>query len=350
MNDDPHLLREAESFYRDLAAPAWHFWRDREGAFWRTPLGHAARPLMLKFGRLVVDDPRPQVRARAAAALGTMLLPFDTGVDDPGSWPEADAQMREARTQIEQAYSTQSVSTELRETIQCLVTALGDKDAVVRRASLCALGCAGPSAQDSLSAISHLAQDPDEEVQLWIRYCTANMMRLDGETLEYLASKMVDQSKADSLRQASSSAMVLLYGIDRLPAIPKILRAIELYDPIVSESAIGTIQMLLCSAPVGSPFVAPAVQALFRALQYQRLAGQAAGALFYIGPAAVPFLIDGVRNHPERLVRLYAARALGRIGPAAQEATEALAELREEIDDDGIVSSALSKIGASKGR
>lgn len=206
-----------------------------------------------------------------------------------------------------------------------------------------ALGNAGPHARSVGSAVPPLLDDRDNEVRLWARYCTANMMRRNGESLDYIADKMLHSSDL-SLSQAASLAMTTLYGIDRRPALPKILKAIDLCLPGVSSNAVITVQMLLCSDPVGSPDVASAVPTLFRALECQPLAGQAAGALFYVGPAIVPYLVDAVRNHSERPTRLYAAKALGEIGPVAKDASEALVELRKHIDDDGIVSSAIRKL------
>lgn len=345
MSQDKKLQKMAESLYEDLAAPTWHFWRDKDGVVPQLfGLGHAGRPVMVKVARLAVDDPRPKVRGGAVYALSGMLLPFSLGGKDAENWPEADAQNRKARKQIEDAYSTPTLSEEMRQSIHCLTKALGDKDASVRRFTVITLGYAGPYARDFVSLVSPLLQDDDEEIRLWARFCTANMTRCNGETLDYIADKMVDESSDQSLRQAASVAMTFLYGINRRPAVPKILKAIKLCEPSVSQNAITTIQFLLCSDPVGSPDVASAVPALFRALQCQPLAGQAAGALFYIGPAIVPYLIDTVMNHPEKLIRLYAAKALGEIGPVAKEASEALVELRKHVDDDGIVSSALRKI------
>jgi hypothetical protein len=47
-------------------------------------------------------------------------------------------------------------------------------------------------------------------------------------------------------------------------------------------------------------------------------------------------------------LRLRAARVLGEIGPAALEAADALRELRRRADPEGLVTTALKRIGASK--
>ena len=337
--------RTAESLVDDLVAPSWQFWRDKVG----TPprifgLGHEARPVMTRLGRLLVQDARSKVRCGAAYALGGLLLPYSVGDKPADSWPEADAHTHKIRKQIEDAYSAPTPTDDMREAVSCLTKALGDADPLVRKYALIALGTAGPFAKDALSVVSTSLQDHDEEMRLWAGFCTANMTRQDGGTLRLIADKMVDEPAVSVLRMAGSMAMLFLYGVDRRPALPVILKAIRPDHPGVAQNAIATVLMVLGSEPVGSPDVASAVPVLVPALGSQPLADRAKGALLCLGPAAVSHLVDAIHKHPESPIRLAIADVLGKMGPAARDASAALLELKKQVDDNGVVSVALKRI------
>ena len=346
MPQESSQRRMLESLCEDLAAPAWRFWIDKDGAAERLlELGHAARPVMTRIAGLVVDDTRQEVRAAAAYALRGILIPFSmAGEEDATTWIEADAQVRKMRQQIDEAYAHPTPSEAMRHAIEGLTRALRDEDEKVRKYALTALTFAGPHARESTSLVAPLCRDDNEEIQLLARACIANMTRGNGDTLHYIADKMLDESSDHALREVASRAMMVLYGIDRRPVVPKLLKAIRLCEPAISGKAITTVQTLLCSAPVGSFDGSSVVSALFSALECQPLAGGAAGALFYIGPAIVPELISAVRDHPDRTIRLYAARALGEIGPPAKRASKVLRGVADDLDDPDIVSEAFPSI------
>jgi HEAT repeat protein len=245
-----------------------------------------------------------------------------------------------------------------REALPALVAALNDDDAKVREAAAQAIGQMGP---ESLPTLAGMLNHSDKYVRRHAVWALGKLGPIARSVLKDLCDSLRD---ADP-RTASGAAQALgQMGSDAAEAVPALAEAMR-----------GT-NIVLCrlAAKALSQIGAPALSTLIAHLQHSDpfVRGESALAIGWMGPMArpaVPLLASIVRGpknavpmplpppqpvaqpsdittdsdsadaptppqiqveagSPEEACRVYAAQALGRIGPAAE---AALDDLREAI-------------------
>jgi HEAT repeat protein len=240
-----------------------------------------------------------------------------------------------------------------REALPALVGTLGDEDAKVREAAAQAVGQMG---SDALPALVSMLAHPDKYVRRNAVWALGKLGPVARPALRDLCKALKDADPRTATGAAQSLGNLGADGVDSIPALTEAMR--------------GT-NIVLCrlAAKALSQIGPPAISTLIAHLQHSDsfVRGEAALALGWIGPAArsaVPFLAQVVRGpqsralqdtpapsqtlaglggHPsatltptlppipdensaEESCRVYAAQALGRIGPTA---VGAVADLRE---------------------
>jgi HEAT repeat protein len=224
-----------------------------------------------------------------------------------------------------------------REALPALVGALGDEDGKVREAAAHAVGQMGPDAVPALAAMLHHS---DKYVRRNAVWAMGKLGPLAKSSLADLCAALKDPDP----RTASGAAQALgNMGADGADAVPQLAEAMR-----------GT-NIVLCrlAAKALSSIGPPALSTLISHLQHSDpfVRGESALALGWMGPvarAAVPYLAKVVRgpqghsprpapvvvnptestaatptSNPtepastEETCRVYAAQALGRIGPPA---------------------------------
>jgi HEAT repeat protein len=237
-----------------------------------------------------------------------------------------------------------------RESLPALVGALDDADAKVREAAAQAAGQMGP---DALPALVGMLHHPDKYVRRQAVWALGRLGPLARPVLGELCQALKD---ADP-RTASGAAQALgNMGGDGAPAVPQLAEAMRGTNIVLCRLAAKALSQ------IGTPALATLIAHLQHADPFVR--GESALALGWMGPeakAAVSFLAKVVRGpktagppdpyrpagacdsetitpltpppvpdagSAEETCRVFAAQALGRIGPPA---AAALGELREAI-------------------
>jgi HEAT repeat protein len=261
-------------------------------------------------------SPLPDIRARAARSLGKL------------GWLARDA-------------------------LPHLANALNDNDGGVREAAAQAVGQLGP---DALPQLVRMLGHPDKYVRRNAVWALGKLGPLAAAAVPDLSSALKD---ADPRTAAGAAQALGNIGADAAEAIPQLTEAMR-----------GT-NVVLCrmAAKALSQIGRPALPALIAHLKHRDpfVRGEAALALGWMGPAAVPAvptLIEALRPTrppaarpnlenvpadsatpttsvtpahagptPEEASRVYAAQALGRIGPAAASAAAALTQAAADPND-----------------
>ena len=278
-----------------------------------------------------------------------------TTIDDPLPDLIRTLRSRTATDRIRAAKDLGRLGCLARESLPTLVGLLRDDEAKVREAAAQAVGQMGPGA---LAALSGMLTHSDKYVR---RNAVWAMGKLGPAALPALANLCRGLKDADP-RTASGAAQALgcmgEAGADAIPALTEAMRGTNIVLCRLAAKALSQIGV-------------PAISALVTHLQHADpfVRGEAALALGWLGPkakAAVPYLAQVVRGReprslrdtpppsgslsrstvtgddstesatpvaspvadsssPEEACRVYAAQALGRMGPAA---IAAVAELK----------------------
>jgi len=282
------------------------------------------------------DDPLPELvralrsrlpenRLRAAKDLGRLgwlareALPALVGVlrDD-------EAKVREA--------AAQAVGQMGPEALPALTGMLTHTDKYVRRNAVWALGRLGPVARPALPALCRVLADPDPRTASGAAQALGNMGAAGAEAVGPLAEAMRGTNIV--LCRLAAKALSQIGP----PALATLITHLQHTDPFVrGESALALGWM----GPAGRPAVSFLAQAVRgRGSHSLRDTPPPPGSLDLeeytagadaedgphsgaVTPVVVPPTVD--ESSPEETCRVYAAQALGRMGPAA---TAATADLR----------------------
>ncbi len=214
----------------------------------------------------------------ACLCLGIVLFSVVGRADDSAVEPHLKGlKSKDVATRIKAA---RSLGVGGEKAVPALIEALSDADPGVRLAAAQALGRIGPAAKDAAPALIKAIFDKDV-----------------------------------TLRRAARSALRDLQAPSDI-VIPVFVKMLEEAEP---AEVIGVVSVL---AEEGER----AVPAMVKALKHERACYWACLVLAEMGEkaqAAVPDLIE-VLKHKDSHVRLQALQALGKIGPAAKSATEAI--------------------------
>lgn len=251
-----------------------------------------------------------------------------------------------------------------RDAMPALVTVLEDPDAKVREAAAQAVGQMGPEA---LPALSAMLGHQDKYVRRHAVWAMAKLGPLARVALADLCEALRDADPRTASGAAQALGQMGTDGADAVPALTEAMRGTNIVLCRLASKALSQIGQ-------------PALNALIAHLQHSDpfVRGESAMALGWMGPVArpaVPILVsilrgprattltpppvyhapprsgpvsdedsdrdvsesptptqspaaDAADTTPEEACRVYAAQALGRFGPAAE---EALDELREAV-------------------
>jgi HEAT repeat protein len=205
-----------------------------------------------------------------------------------------------------------------RATIAALLKALEDKQAGVQYAAIFALGNMGDKAAPAASAIKSRLKFDDPFVQAISAWA---LVKIEGESaMEQALPVLIASLKSDDERARLAAARSLL-ELKPDPAVvgPELVKALKDKNPQVVGNVIDAL------ATLGAPMVEKAIPAL----KDKELRSQAAVLLGRLGAdskAAVPALVESLKDEDRDEVRRDVILALAAIGPDAKAAASALVE------------------------
>lgn len=296
------------------------------------------------------DDPLPDLiralrsrtpadRARAAKTLGRLgwlakdALPALVGVlrDDDGKVREAAAQ---------------AVGQMGPEAVPDLTGMLAHADKYVRRNAVWALGRLGPGARPALGALGRVLKDGDPRTASGAAQALGNMGADGAAAIPQLTEAMRGTNIV--LCRLAAKALSQIGP----PALSTLIAHLQHSDPFVRGESALALGWMGAAARAAVPFLAQMVRgprgvslkdtppppgALDRAAIGQT--GLAAGSGVASGAVTPPVPVAPVTtpdaNSPEETSRVYAAQALGRIGPAATAAVPDL-KLAARVGSDAL--------------
>jgi len=179
------------------------------------------------------------------------------------------------------------------EKVKQLIESLKDDSSFIRECTVENLGEIGPAAKEAVPALIKMLRDEDQKVVT-----------------------------------ATREALVKI-GKPAIPALMKLLQSRSKYRHILIDAAAVVLGKI-------GPAAKEAVPALIRKLRDRDrdVVVAAAEALVKIGKPAIPALIKVVQSERlDEIERIYAARALGNVGPAAKKAIPILIKVFEEGGD-----------------
>jgi HEAT repeat protein len=201
--------------------------------------------------------------------------------------------------------------------VPALITALGDKECAVRQGAANALGQLGPAAAETVPALITALGDPDAESREKAAWVLKQIGPAAAKAVPALITALGDDDK--DVRWYAGTALGRT-GPAAAEAVPALITALGKIDA-EEGSRWSAVEILGRIGPAAAEAVPALIIALGDADYYVR--GSAAKALGRIGPAAVPALIIALGD-ADAGVRQRAAEALGWIGPAADAAVPAL--------------------------
>jgi HEAT repeat protein len=239
--------------------------------------------------------------------------------------------------------------------VPALTDALSDEDARVRGPAALALVQIAPETKAAVPALADALNDEDERIRENAVEALGDIGPDAKPAVPALIEALKDENKDVRVRSAEALGKI---GTDTKAAVPALIEALSNEDIWVRVRAARAVVKI-------DPETMAAVPALIDALRDKDARWQAARALGYIGPEAVPVLIEALKGQDEGVrfsaawvlgiigleaktavpdliealkdkdekIRQYAAEALGRIGPAAKEAVPALIEVLKDQDE-----------------
>ena len=235
--------------------------------------------------------------------------------------------------------------------IPSLINSLDDSDGLTRCQAARRLSAAGPVAAASLPKLLELAKASDAELRVVVASALASIAPQDGRIVAVLIDLLGDED--DRVKVAAVDALSRI-GRAGKPAVPILVDMIASNYESVDKCGTAASCAIRALGNIGGE-EEYAIRALCRVLADQNRTWSArcdsADSLGQLGPAAVdavPVLIDALLATHDKVIdapfgipivlngrtvgdstvdiRFSAARALGRIGPAARKAVPALSK------------------------
>jgi HEAT repeat protein len=262
-----------------------------------------------------LGDGDPFVSSRAAAALAAL---GPAAAEAPGK-PDVEKAMKERLRFSVAALGNigQAAAPAVPDLVLTLKASKHDPDLPAAAAS--ALGRIGPAAAGALPALIDALRENDPRV-MGPAVFALSRMGPDGESQVVAAL----ESKSQALRKSAAAALINLGGTSARKAVPVLLEALKEHRDLV-----WAMELLERIGPADDR-VLNAMAAFLRTAD-RDACELVPSALARIGRPAVPALIAALtEKSPE--VRRAACRALGMIGPDAQEAVPSLLRAMEDPD------------------
>ena len=220
--------------------------------------------------------------------------------------------------------------------VETLVEQLASDDLEQRRDAAYALADIGAEAVPAVQALAKALHDPD--IQVWSA-STKALAQLGPQAAPAIDDLLERMDSSDEQRLYRSAHAVGQIGV----------KAIEKLTPLLAEgskqSRLGAIHALGWIGPEAGPAVPDLVR--FLSENDDQLRDAAIKNLAKIGAASIPALLESLERS-DVAARVSAARALARIGPAAQTAADQLA-VASGHDDAALRAAAISALGSVAG-
>jgi HEAT repeat protein len=288
-----------------------------------------------------LKDPSASVRRKAVFAVSKILPPDQAMPYLVAAFKDKDGDVRQEA--VEMLVPLRAAG------VPALVQALKEDDVELRRLVIAALGQIGPDAGEAAPALRAFL-DPNKEPNSGGEATQA--LALIGkpalpvllEALKdpnpqvrqqaFFALGQIGPASAETLVEAFKDpkpdvrlqAMQLLaaFGVTDRPVVQAVAELLKDRDATVRQQALATLENL----PADPRDVAPVLLRLQTDpdAAISRTAGE---RLARYGAAVVPSLVEGLKNE-EAAVRVAAAQALGKLGPAARDAVPALTEAEKD--------------------
>ncbi len=222
---------------------------------------------------------------------------------------------------------------------------LKDTNSNTRRGAAYVLSRAGAGAKKAQAALDHAANDSDPFVRRWALHALWNI-RKDPRTLRTLAALLADKSM--DVRIATAHVLGD-FGAAAKEVAPSVRAALKDPEWQVRHVAAESLWLIARDAEALKALIAlanePDSQARSQGAASLGFALRSetnppAGPL----PEAVTTLIAALKDKDDQ-VRMRAAEALGRIGPAAKAAVAVLAQRLQAEDEDAVHSAAAEALG-----
>jgi HEAT repeat protein len=283
--------------------------------------------------------------------LFVLLAPIDFAApkDHDGNELFAGLQDRDWRVRRAAVRQLGELSSTNKEIVEQLDAALEDDDSRVRRSAATALGRLGPDAARATTSLIRRLQDDDPEVVLSAVRALGLIGRRASRAARHLRPLLHDPDTAVRVTSADSMILMRRHTSASLAALAGLLddsdaairsaaaRALGHAGKKAADTAAGLIDLLGDGDPavratavealgeIGEPVVGLLISSLNNGNPvFLRAAVEALGK---IGRPAVAELIDALNDEgAELLVRLYASKALARIGDDADQVVPALVE------------------------
>lgn len=253
-------------------------------------------------------DPDPAARAKAARDLGRLgWLARDALPALAAAATDADPRVREAAAQAVGVMGPEAVPT--------LAALLLHKDKYVRRHAVWGLGRSGPAARVVVPDLCRALKDRDPRTASGAAQALGGMGAAGADAVPALAEAMRGTNIV--LCRLAARALSQIGP----PALETLTDHLGHSDPFVRGESALAVGWMGPAAAAAVPALARVVRGAGRAASpsgERKLAAVGSGVMTPTGPP------DAGEVPPEELCRVYAAQALGRIGPTAANAAGAL--------------------------
>jgi HEAT repeat protein len=275
------------------------------------------------------DDPLPDLiralrgktptdRARAARDLGRLgWLARDAMPALLAALKDEDAKVREA--------AAQALGQMGPDALPALVTMLGHDDKYVRRNAVWAMGKLGPAARPALRGLCQALKDADPRTASGAAQALGNMGTDGADAVPPLAEAMRGTNIVLCRLAAKALSQI---GV---PALGTLIAHLQHTDPFVRGESALALGWLGPPAKSAVPFLAQVVRGP-RGYDERSAPAKKSDSVLSGAPTPAVFPPPDVSGSAEDNCRVYAAQALGRIGPAA---ARALSDLQDAARNGG---------------
>ncbi len=217
------------------------------------------------------------------------------------------------------------IGPDAREAVPALVKLLDSEDQTLRREAIMALAAIGPGAEPAVAKLAALVDCPINGVPAI--YALGSIGKAPGE----VNAKLTEKAEGDDpiVKTVSAWALAKLHPGDARftsRAVKLLAAALKSDDPKARLAAAKALKTLDADPEIMRPIMMEALEDADHQTTVTML-----DSLVSLGPQIVPRLIEALKNEK---ARHYVCYMLGELGPDAAPATEALAGLLEDPDEE----------------
>jgi len=293
-------MENIEVLNRKLLSPSWKFWINKmqiiEVLKNKGDLSYPAIKSILKFCSETNNNGNKFI---AFNAVGTIMSPFFQIMSQESeiTFQNVNKLLNIARTKVIEANQAKMPPPELLDEFSILKGFLNNSDKNIVENTLFCLGMIGPYCYQYLNEIEEFTIHEDEFIRINAFYAIANISGSDTRFIYKVLDIIRDSKSIDNLKVTAMTRVQFAYNFNFRPYLDQLLN-IPYIKHEFSLQVLMTLELLMHNEHENSRDLGKVMSFITHCLNDDYLNSYARGAMIYIGPAAIPYIIKYILNSP----------------------------------------------------